>query len=210
MATDRADDELLAAAIRGDRLALGEVLLARFDGLKTLIERCLPARLGDVLTAEDVLQETLVRVIRGIASFEPRDGASFERWLETIARHTIESLEVAETAQKRGGRFQRRMHRAASPSGSIADLVDLLSDKSSTVSGKAAKKEAIQAVQVGIACLPDEQQQAVRLRYLQGQSLGETADALGRSPAAVRGLLYRAKTRLRDALGRSSRWFSRK
>jgi RNA polymerase sigma-70 factor (ECF subfamily) len=96
------------------------------------------------------------------------------------------------------------------PASSLADLVDLLCDDTSTASAKAAEKEAIQAVQVGIACLPDEQQQAVRLRYLQGQSLAETANSLGRSPAAVRGLLYRAKLRLRDALGRSSRWFSRK
>jgi RNA polymerase sigma-70 factor (ECF subfamily) len=210
MARTRSVDGLIAAAVSGDRAALNELLLVHFDRLRLYIERRLPARLDGVLGADDALQETLVRVIRGIATFQPQGGTSFERWLETIARHTIESLEVAATAQKRGGKLHRRMHRAASPASSIADLVDLLSDKSSTVSGKAAKKEAIQAVQVGIACLPDEQQQAVRLRYLQGQSLGETADALGRSPAAVRGLLYRAKTRLRDALGRSSRWFSRR
>jgi RNA polymerase sigma-70 factor (ECF subfamily) len=210
MARTRIADGLIAAAVSGDRAALNELLLLHFDRLHLYIARRLPARLDGVLGADDVLQETLVRVIRGIASFEPQDDSSFDRWLETIARHTIESLEVAATAQKRGGKHHRRVHRAAAPASSIADLVDLLSDKSSTVSDRTAKKEAIQAVQVGIACLPDEQQQAVRLRYLRGQSVGETADALGRSPAAVRGLLYRAKVQLREALGRSSRWFSRK
>lgn len=57
--------------------------------------------------------------------------------------------------------------------------------------------------------LPEDQQQAVRLSCLQGKSLNATANTLGRSPAAVRGLLYRAKQRLRDALGHSSRWFGR-
>jgi RNA polymerase sigma factor (sigma-70 family) len=73
----------------------------------------------------------------------------------------------------------------------------------------AATKEAIQALEVHIAGLPQEHRRAVQLNYLQGRSLEETATALGRSPAAVRGLLYRAKQRLRVALGRSSRWFGR-
>jgi DNA-directed RNA polymerase specialized sigma24 family protein len=67
----------------------------------------------------------------------------------------------------------------------------------------------MQALQVQIACLPAEYQQAVQLKFLQGDSLDETAQAMNRSPAAVRGLLDRAKQRLRGALGRSSRWFTR-
>ena len=62
-------------------------------------------------------------------------------------------------------------------------------------------------MQVGLASLPQSQQDAVRLRHLDGKSVAETAAALGRPPGAVRGLLQRARKSLRDALGRSSRWF---
>ena len=43
--------------------------------------------------------------------------------------------------------------------------------------------------------LPDDQREAVRLRYLGGQSLEETAKEMQRSPGAVRGLLHRARKR---------------
>jgi RNA polymerase sigma-70 factor (ECF subfamily) len=210
MATELADDELLAAAVAGDRVALNDLLLLHFDGLHRFIERRLPKGLDGVVSADDLLQETLMRAIRGIATFEPRVGATFEGWLKTIATHTFESLAVAGAAKKRGGQFRRQTRNLEPRASSLVELVELLSDDARTASSKATTKEAIQAVQVGIACLPEEQQQAVRLRYLQGESLSNTADALGRSPAAVRGLLYRAKLQLRDALGRSSRWFSRR
>lgn len=210
MATEPADDELVTAAVAGDRVALNDLLLLHFDALQQLIDRRLPDGLNRVVSTDDLLQETLVRAIRGIATFEPRAGATFDGWLKTIATHTIKSLVVAGAAKKRGGQFRRQTRNMEPPASSLADLVDLLADNASTASAKATQKEAIQAIHVGIACLPDEQQQAVRLRYLQGQSLADTSDALGRSPAAVRGLLYRAKLRLRDALGRSSRWFSRR
>jgi RNA polymerase sigma-70 factor (ECF subfamily) len=205
-----ANDELISAAAGGDRLALNDLLLLHFDSLHEFIQRRLPARLNGVLSVDDAVQETLVRAIRGIRRFELREGHTFEAWLMTVARHTVESLIVAADAQKRGGTFRRQLRGVEAPTSSLADLIDLLTDDSSTASAAAARKEAGRAVQVGIACLPDEQQEAVRLRYLQGQSVAATADALGRSPAAVRGLLHRARTRLRDALGHSSRWFSRK
>jgi RNA polymerase sigma-70 factor (ECF subfamily) len=204
------DDELLSAAIGGDRMALNDLLLAHFDRLHEFIERQLRSRPRGVLSVDDAVQETLVRAIRDVGRFQARDGHTFEAWLMTIARHTIESLIVASAAQKRGGKFHRLTHSVPATTSSLANLVDLLSDDSSTASATAAKNEACQALQVGIACLPDEQQQAVRLRYLQGQSVAEAADALGRSPAAVRALLVRARTRLRATLGHSSRWFSRK
>jgi RNA polymerase sigma-70 factor (ECF subfamily) len=210
MARKPADDALLAAAVGGDRLALNDLLLLHFDRLHQFIERRLPARLNGQVSADDAVQETLVRAIRGFSRFQPGGRDSFAAWLETIARHTIDSLALAYDAQKRGGEFRRLTQINRASASSLADVVALLSDDGRTASSRAAAKEAIQAVQVGIAGLPDEQQQAVRLRYLEGQSVAETAEALGRSPAAVRGLLYRAKTRLRDGLGRSSRWFRRK
>jgi RNA polymerase sigma factor (sigma-70 family) len=73
-----------------------------------------------------------------------------------------------------------------------------------------AGHEAVQAVHVGLAGLPDDQREAIRLHYLDGASVKETAAAMERSPDAVRGLLHRAKQALRNTLGRSSRWLSKK
>jgi RNA polymerase sigma factor (sigma-70 family) len=89
-------------------------------------------------------------------------------------------------------------------------LVEHLSDHGSTPSGHAARNEAVQAVRVGLAGLPSAQRKAIKLHHLDGRSLDETAAEMERSPGAVRGLLQRARQSLRQSLGRSSRWFSRK
>jgi RNA polymerase sigma-70 factor (ECF subfamily) len=92
----------------------------------------------------------------------------------------------------------------------MLNLVEQLSDHGSTPSGNAARQEAVRAVQVGLAELPSAQREAVMLHHLDGRSVDETAAAMDRSPGAVRGLLQRARQSLREALGRSSRWFPRK
>ena len=89
-------------------------------------------------------------------------------------------------------------------------LVELLSGSIHTPSQSVAVREATQALQVALAGLPDDQRDAIRMRFLDGLSLEETATRMQRTTNAVRGLVHRAKQALRDAMGRSSRWFSTK
>ena len=86
----------------------------------------------------------------------------------------------------------------------------MLSDGRRTPGRSIARREAVRAVQVVIAGLPDDYQQAIRLRYFEGKSLAETAAAMDRSPGAVRGLIDRAKEKMRAALGRASLYLSTK
>ena len=48
--------------------------------------------------------------------------------------------------------------------------------------------------------LPDDQQDAVRMRHLDGETLESISQQLDRSERAVAGLLYRGLTNLRKAL----------
>lgn len=66
--------------------------------------------------------------------------------------------------------------------------------------------EAVRAVLDAIDALPDDNQQAVQLRLLQGKSLQETAELMHRSPRAIQGLVDRAKRKMRAALGRLSNY----
>jgi RNA polymerase sigma-70 factor (ECF subfamily) len=109
--------------------------------------------------------------------------------------------------QKRGGHVRQV---SASSSSSVADLAQLLSDHGETPSRPLVRDEMVAAVHVGLASLPADQRDAVRLRFLECKSVEETATTLERSPAAVRGMLYRAKQSMRQVLGRSSRWFGKK
>jgi RNA polymerase sigma factor (sigma-70 family) len=91
----------------------------------------------------------------------------------------------------------------------MIQLFELLSDDNPTPSSAAARGEAIRAVQIAIATLPDAQREAVTCHYLNGKTVSETAARLRRSPGAVRGLLIRATRKMRHSLQSSSRWFNK-
>jgi DNA-directed RNA polymerase specialized sigma24 family protein len=86
-------------------------------------------------------------------------------------------------------------------------LAALISDRGDSPSEAAARGEVVQAVQVGMSSLPDDQREAVRRRFVERQDYAAAGKAMGRSPQAVRSLVYRAQQSLRDFMGRSSRWF---
>ncbi len=208
--SESAHAELVERAVGGDRAALGDLLLAHFDGLERHVSAKLPDDVRGLVAPDDVVQETLVQAIRGIHGFRAQGSGSFRNWLWAIADHEILRTVEHCGAQKRGGRMQRVLAATVQPS-SLIDLCERLADsQAGTASGALAGQEAARAMQVGIAGLPHDQRQAVRLHFLEGRSLDATAGALERSPGAVRGLLHRAKAGLRDALGHSSRWFARK
>jgi RNA polymerase sigma-70 factor (ECF subfamily) len=201
-----AENELINAAVTGDRLATGRLLLSHAPALSRFIAGRLPPDVAAIASAEDVLQDTFIAAIRDIRKFRTRENGSFRGWLTTIAEHQVFCALDRLRAQKRGG---KRIH-ARPPVGhasSLINLVEQLSDSDNRASSQAAQREAVQAVQVGLASLPESQRNAIRIRHLDGKSVAATADELGRSPGAVRGLLQRARKTLRGALGRSSRWF---
>jgi RNA polymerase sigma-70 factor (ECF subfamily) len=108
-----------------------------------------------------------------------------------------------------GGRIVTRTPSDGQQS-SYIDLLELISSDGRTPSQSVANQEAIQAMQIAVAGLPNEQREAIRLRYLEGKSLDETASAMRRTQNAIRGLLHRAKQALREMLGDSAKWYSKK
>src|SRR5947208_12903168 len=81
MAQERTDEELLAAYQQGDVGAF-ELLLRRYRApLYTFLLRML----GDRERAEDLAQETFLRIVKGAQAWERR--ARFEAWMYAIARN---------------------------------------------------------------------------------------------------------------------------
>src|SRR5919201_576219 len=78
---ERTDEELLAAFQQGDASAFERLLRRHRAPLYTFLLRML----GDREQAEDLAQETFLRVVKGAAAWEHR--ARFQTWLYTIARN---------------------------------------------------------------------------------------------------------------------------
>ena len=210
MSTGRDEQELIAKATSGDQLTLERLLLIHYAGLSRQVAKKLPRSLQGVVSVEDVLQETFIQAFRDIGNFRPLAEGSFLAWLRSIAENRLRDTIKSLGRKKRGGGFRQVYGLTDEQGSSVADLVEVLSAGSDTPSRSVARREGIRAVQVAMAGLPDDYRQAVRLRYLEGKSISEVAGEMHRSPGAVRGLIGRAKEKMRAALGRSSLYLSRK
>jgi RNA polymerase sigma-70 factor (ECF subfamily) len=179
---------LVDAARAGDRAALA-ALYARHEGrLLAFLRARMSTDLARRLAPEDVLQETLLEASRKIGDFEPREGgASFYRWLVGIARFKVQEAH-------RAGKAKKRAHE-----------IELDGDPARTQtspSGHAMRAEGALRLHAALATLPERQAEAVRLRYLEGMSLAETADRLACSEPAVKALVARGLGALAGCVAR--------
>ena len=88
-------------------------------------------------------------------------------------------------------------------------LMDALAVDSATASRLVSRDEAASALHSCLADLSENYQEVVRLRYFDQKAIAEIAEELGMTEGAVRGVLDRARKKLREAMGRASQWLSR-
>lgn len=163
----------LSRAQSGDAEAFGLL----FDRYQDVVYRYIYYRVGNATLAEDLTSETFIRALRRISTFSWQ-GRDFGAWLVTIARNLIADhfksaryrLEVS-TADLLGTGADRP---AAGPEGQVLDSLT-----------NAALLDAVRR-------LGAEQQEVIVLRFLEGLSVAETAQAMGKKPGAVKALQYRA------------------
>ncbi len=193
------ETELIRQAMAGDRASLSQLLLIHYDELHRHIESRISQHLQGLVRADDVLQQTFVRAAQAIHTFEYRHPAALRGWLVTIADNLVRD------AEKR----RRRERREAPALGSSADPVwNRLAGAHTSPSRRIQRGESIETMRVAMEQLPPDQQEVLRLRYLQGASLDHIAAVTGRTKDAVRGLCFRARKNLRAVMGQSSLYFS--
>lgn len=197
-------------AVYGDRQAIERLLLQFAAHLRARITLRLPSAWQSLVDADDVLQEVYVQAIRDIATCRAGSAEAFTAWLNGIADHRVGEIVRYLNCQKRGGGVQRVGINGRTPGSAWVDGLDLCSDSCTTPGRAAERLEVVVAVRNAVDQLPPEQREATRLHALEGQTLAEMAQSVRRSPAAARGLVHRAKQRLRELLESSSRWFDTK
>jgi RNA polymerase sigma-70 factor (ECF subfamily) len=74
---------------------------AVYEHCAELVHRFLLRMLGEPAAAEDALQETFMRVLRGLRSFDPAGPARLTTWVLTIARRVALSRALAEARARR-------------------------------------------------------------------------------------------------------------
>ena len=182
--------ELMGRVQRGDATAFEELLLLWQDRLVTLLWH----QTGDHALAEDLAQETFLRVYRSRASYRPT--ARFSTWLYTIAPNAAK-----DARQRAHRRRERGVPTSVSASTSAIALESLAVDASGRLPARQADRHELQAVvQQALADLAEHQRTAVLLSKFEQCSHEEIAEAMGLTVPAVKSLLFRARENLRVAL----------
>ncbi|HEX9337668.1 MAG TPA: sigma-70 family RNA polymerase sigma factor [Pseudonocardiaceae bacterium] len=170
---------LVQAAQQGDATAFGRL----YDRYVDAVFRYVLFRVGDRTLAEDVTSETFLRAFRRIASISYQ-GRDVGAWFVTIARNLV-------LDHVKSSRFKLEVATADPGEGH-----GVASGPESQVMTRLTHVELLRCVQQ----LGDDQRECIVLRFLQGLSVSETADVMGRNEGAIKALQHRAVRRLAQLL----------
>jgi RNA polymerase sigma-70 factor (ECF subfamily) len=164
--------------------------------LQLLARLQLDRRLQAKVDASDIVQQTLLQALRGWGEFRGRTEAEVAAWLRQILTHNLANVFRDLGRQRRDIRRERSLEAAVEQSS--ARLGSWLAADQTSPSQRAIRGE--QAVQLAnaLADLPEAQREALTLHHLQGWTLDQVAEHLGRSPAAAAGLIKRGLRALRQ------------
>lgn len=146
--------------------------------------------LGNTSDAEDIAQQVFVRVWKSAKRYVPR--AKFTTWLLKITRNLVFN-ELRRRSRHPQVPLQSETEEEERP---IRDEQAVAPDAS------LLEQELQKAIDAAIANLPETQRLAVILRRYEELSYEEIAETLDQSVSAVKSLLFRARTELRESLQR--------
>jgi RNA polymerase sigma-70 factor (ECF subfamily) len=192
-------DEILARIQRRDPEALAIYVETRRAALLAYIQRNLSAALRRKVDPEDLLQDVSAEAVRAIAEMDLGDREPFG-WLCQIAqRRIIDAHRRFFGAQKRDA--GREISLGAGADSGRAPLVNLLVASMTTPSQAFSRNARELRLLEAISQLPEDQREALRLRYVDGLPSKEIAARLGKTDGAVRVMLTRSLDKLQKLLG---------
>jgi len=166
---------LVERAQAGESEAFGLI----YDRYMDTVFRFIYFRVGNRQLAEDLTADTFLRALKRIGSFTWQ-GRDLGAWLVTIARNLV------------ADHFKSGRYRLEVTTGDVLDADR--EDRGPEGSPEAAVVDHITNVALlgAVKQLNPEQQECIVLRFLQGFSVAETAQAMGKNEGAIKALQYRA------------------
>ncbi len=180
-------DEQLMARVQGGEV---EAFNALFERYRRRLFGFLFRRCDDAPGAEDLFQETWLRVVRARKHFDPR--RRFSTWLFQIANNLCRdrARRLAVDARKREAlQEQARSTSTAGPAGSATRSPELTPALPAELRRR-------------LAALPDRLQEVLVLRYYHDRSEAEIGEILGIPRGTVKSRLHTAVKTLRAGIRR--------
>jgi len=168
------------------------------DYLRMLARLQLDPQLRGKLDPSDLVQETLLRAHEKQDQFRGQSEAERAAWLRQILAHQMTDAVRRYSGGTRDVGRERSL--ADSLNRSAARLESLLVAEQPSAEGQAVRQEQLLQLASALASLPEDQCTAVELQHLHGCSVEEISKQMGRTKAAVGGLLRRGMRKLREIL----------
>lgn len=161
------------------QLQLGRLYHARFD-------------------PSDVVQEALLRAVRGLDGLHATDEVAVVSWLREVVGNVFIDLVRRQDAARRDPRREQAIGEAAGDGDT--PLAAYLTASQPGPSTLAVRREELLRLAEAVDQLPDGERDAVIAHCILELPLAEVAQRLGRTEKGAAGLVFRGKRRLRQLL----------
>ncbi len=173
--------------------------LERYRAYLLLLARL---QLGPALQAKlgpsDLVQQALLLALQNLKQFRGRTEAELLAWLRRILANTLADAAKELARDKRDVGREQSLEQALCDSS--ARLQAWLADEEVSPSRQAEEHERALRLAEALEELPEAQREALVLQHWHGWKLAQIGEHLGRSQAAVAGLLKRGLAHLRERL----------
>jgi RNA polymerase sigma-70 factor, ECF subfamily len=206
MATDETSgrDEALIQRVRsGDAQALAEFLGARQPQLMAFIDRRLGAGLRRKIEPDDLYQEVSAEAVRSLGEVDLSERDPFSWLCQVAERRIIDAHRRFFGSQKRDAGREVSLNAAGGGSTSTTrpGLINMLVASMTSASQAFSRDQKQMRMLTALEQLPEENREALRLRYLEGMPSKQIAEKLGKTDGAIRVMLTRSLAKLQQILG---------
>src|SRR5438445_4052013 len=181
---DAEDVRLMRLVSRGDTSAFEELI----ERHQALVAGTVARMLSSNSDVEDIAQQVFVRVWKSAGRYVPR--AKFTTWLLKITRNLVFN-------EMRRAKRHCRVPVEIEPE---AEEMPLKDEATAAPDATLLQAELQSAIETASTLLPETQRMALVLRRYEELSYEEISDVLDLSVPAVKSLLFRARTELRERL----------
>jgi RNA polymerase sigma-70 factor (ECF subfamily) len=187
------DEVLMIRFQRGDRAAFTSLVRRHQAPLYNFALR----QLGAQAVAEEVVQDTFVRVVQNATEFKHE--ARFTTWVYTILRNLCID-QLRRRALRRHPSLDERSSRGRGGEEEGPTLLEQTADTRASVEREATSVELKERIARAVEALPDEQKEVFLLRELSNLPFKEIAEVTGVPENTVKSRMRYALERLQQAL----------